>query len=1155
MHVQSLPAPATGDDLVLMPSPIMREIMREPSLCDSGVDTTGVVEREKVDGRENPIGKEDHAASARRGSLGDDGLGKDARREVQPAHTHVGSLARPSPTLSAASLSMTSLSEKRAGLPRITVRFNQNPVSDEKEFSPGENRTSIEVPKRPVDSLRELKSCLNRRVRPLRITKLTPRLSPNIPLTTRLPPPRPTITTCLTTSYSISLITGVSKAVIVADHLARRGDPWVEWLDASSLNALEISYREFARHVVVGCNDKESGVGEDGEEDEIWVQEVGFGDLVSRVAQTVSRGEPVAGSTETVVIGVDAAAGGQSLPVSSSSSVETLAGVVLEARSRSGSGAMMEEGRAVTAKAPSLCWGKIEEYIFPDGTGEGRRRRASKADSAVEAVEPAVVDDVRVPTGDAASVATVVSASGASDILQGVHPTFVIERVNDDTWPTVVEILDAHKAGSPFLLLVDGDDSDTKLARSRLHDIPHSAIYISPLTDDECARVVNESLKSATPQECADLARSVGPHFRKLFLATGLMKWDVSELGSTRAFLAAVKDPKALGADGGDPLLTLALNHVILNTSLDFPCWTVLALCALMDARPFSVKRLWDIAAELLKLDDSLEGCMSPIPPDDGVHPAARMTKPRDRETAKTIVSRVNVCLKRLKCMGLVDMVSLADLSQPNSVQPLDARLAVPRCVRNVVLDWIATPDLPSRHAFFDSLRHAGPRLLFTVSWVGPPRLVGALLDQGWSPADPLEGITPLHLAAIGGDCDTASLLLASGADVDSKDAESRTPIFLAVTYGNLPLVRLLLRHGADASEPESGTLATSLHIAAAGGQTGCARALLRGGAARNPQLASDGSTPLHLAVRNGHVATAVALRQCGSNVHVRDHQGLPALHLAVALANEAMVRALTEWAAPVEEVDAGGNTALHLACMASNMQMARACLDAGASALRRNSMTGDTALHLAIRSGSLALLELLLEGQPEGYLSISNPELTPWPDATSPASAADSEGALPLLHAAVRHARSDMMTLLARYGADLDHVAATHGIAAVHLAVMLPDDEPGPLRCLVTLGANLNLPDSRRRTPVGSAAVRGRVGHLRVLLEAGASTEGGSGKTPLHLAASHGFVEAVRVLAERGARLGMQGSMWKVAAMAGKVEQGAIAEISEILRRRKKGD
>ncbi|KAI8842483.1 ankyrin repeat-containing domain protein, partial [Chytridium lagenaria] len=85
-------------------------------------------------------------------------------------------------------------------------------------------------------------------------------------------------------------------------------------------------------------------------------------------------------------------------------------------------------------------------------------------------------------------------------------------------------------------------------------------------------------------------------------------------------------------------------------------------------------------------------------------------------------------------------------------------------------------------------MRYTGVRLLFAACWVG---------------------ISPLHMAAIGGDVDVASILLAADADVDAQDGEQRTPIFLAVTYNNLEIVRLLLDHGANASIAEGGTQAT----------------------------------------------------------------------------------------------------------------------------------------------------------------------------------------------------------------------------------------------------------------------------------------------------------------------------------------------------------
>lgn len=57
---------------------------------------------------------------------------------------------------------------------------------------------------------------------------------------------------------------------------------------------------------------------------------------------------------------------------------------------------------------------------------------------------------------------------------------------------------------------------------------------------------------------------------------------------------------------------------------------------------------------------------------------------------------------------------------------------------------------------------------------------------------------TPLHAAAAGGSLMGAKVLIASGADVDARDAAGHAAIHLAAAAGHVPLIRALLDGGAD---------------------------------------------------------------------------------------------------------------------------------------------------------------------------------------------------------------------------------------------------------------------------------------------------------------------------------------------------------------------
>ena len=83
----------------------------------------------------------------------------------------------------------------------------------------------------------------------------------------------------------------------------------------------------------------------------------------------------------------------------------------------------------------------------------------------------------------------------------------------------------------------------------------------------------------------------------------------------------------------------------------------------------------------------------------------------------------------------------------------------------------------------------------------GHPQVAAYLIAFGAdvnSPSQNAQRVFPLNSAAAAGNLIAARLLLANGAQVDSRQAGDFTPLHSAAMNGNLELVELLLDHGAD---------------------------------------------------------------------------------------------------------------------------------------------------------------------------------------------------------------------------------------------------------------------------------------------------------------------------------------------------------------------
>ena len=131
---------------------------------------------------------------------------------------------------------------------------------------------------------------------------------------------------------------------------------------------------------------------------------------------------------------------------------------------------------------------------------------------------------------------------------------------------------------------------------------------------------------------------------------------------------------------------------------------------------------------------------------------------------------------------------------------------------------------------------------------------------------------TPLHIAARFGREDLAPVLLAAGADVNSRDEHGDRPLHLAAEYGNAGVVRVLLQRGAEVDA--RGVMdRTPLHAAARGiigasddeGRLQAARLLIARGANVNAKTRGNGFTPEWYAESSRSAAIVELLRASGS--------------------------------------------------------------------------------------------------------------------------------------------------------------------------------------------------------------------------------------------------------------------------------------------------
>ncbi|OQA06172.1 MAG: Phosphocholine transferase AnkX [bacterium ADurb.Bin374] len=412
--------------------------------------------------------------------------------------------------------------------------------------------------------------------------------------------------------------------------------------------------------------------------------------------------------------------------------------------------------------------------------------------------------------------------------------------------------------------------------------------------------------------------------------------------------------------------------------------------------------------------------------------------------------------------------------------------------------------------------RNEGMSALDLAAMTGSAEVVRILIEHGADPrrGDPVNRVTPLHLAAAWDQTKAADELLRGGSDLNARDARGRTPLHWII----------------PADRPESS------HGGSRRGSVAMAGWLISHGALLNPGD-SEGKTPFAMAVAAGLPDIAKILKNAGGLdtpvqfedlLNATDTTRLAAvLQRAPLLAN-----------APL----AGGRPPLHAAVAAGNVSACRLLIAAGADPSRKN-RDGETALHLCAAAGNIDIPGII--ASPADILnSINDYEQTPLDVALAYGNASAAEvirrlggrpgtpsGKVMILQPGdevqIKQPKSKQRVTL-RIASNISRIVFSeatltksgrlfealngHDMTAVRQTL---EDEPLVSNVPQIIGSFTN-----GITPLHLAAESGDSAATALLIMFGARVNATDrrGRTPLHIAAEKGHAEVARLLVERGA-------------------------------------
>jgi ankyrin repeat protein len=368
-------------------------------------------------------------------------------------------------------------------------------------------------------------------------------------------------------------------------------------------------------------------------------------------------------------------------------------------------------------------------------------------------------------------------------------------------------------------------------------------------------------------------------------------------------------------------------------------------------------------------------------------------------------------------------------------------------------------------------------RALLLLLWLGCQK--GHLLGRDWP------------LARIAAQADIKELEKALPGRTASERVQA---LVVAAGAGRGDSVALLLKAGTNVNGRDQGGGITALIMACYSQIPAMVAQLLE--AKADPNLVNDQrEAPLYVSARGDSLEIVDRLLAAGARVDAREKGGRTALIGHAQEGHEAIVRRLLEKGANASVADDEGTTALIIA--AANGHAAVVKLLLKSDPLQRNKK-GASALGAAIAEGRREVVEVLLATRP---------------DLDAPASSVGGT-----VETAAAFNRAELVPLLVKAGAHVDHLDKPEGLTALHLACFRGYLEVA--RALLAAGASLTKANETGLLPLHAAAFGGQLEVVKLLVQSGAKINQTNklGSTPIRAAADGGKVEVVRWLLAQGA-------------------------------------
>jgi len=391
---------------------------------------------------------------------------------------------------------------------------------------------------------------------------------------------------------------------------------------------------------------------------------------------------------------------------------------------------------------------------------------------------------------------------------------------------------------------------------------------------------------------------------------------------------------------------------------------------------------------------------------------------------------------------------------------------------------------------------YASPSGATAIHWAAASHfadLVQLLINNGADLSPPTtHAWLPIHYAYQ--HPDTTRVLMENGADANIT-CKGLTPLFLAASGGEIKVVEVLLRFHPDLEIVKQG--GTALTAAVTGGHTEVVRMLLEDGANVN-HTSNGGQGALHLAVRSNSENLLRTIMEYHPNLNLVDDDGDTALHYISSDTCLGIAKILVNGGLSLESRNYARETPLCKAAMNDNLDIVKYLIAKKAEVNLLGGKYGGP-LHVACHFSIFEVVKTLVAAGADVDLLDSSSPGTPLQSACygSPKSEDRMEEQTKVISYLINEAKAD--------------VTVVGGLKGCALNAACIGSTPEVMQLILQKGADIETIDGMGCAAVHFAAAKG-FAHFQIVLDAGGNVEQQDqmGRTALHWAAIGGQADNI---------------------------------------------